>query len=191
MSARRHGTSAVHNQHSSNSRGHVLDVGCGRGEHALMAAAMGLDANGIDAAPAAIASAQRKARERGLSARFVVDNALDLASLDEHFDTVFDCGLFHIFEDDDRPVFVDRLRAVTAARRALLHAVLQRPGAWRLGTAARHRARNTGTVPRRMAHRRSRPGHDRNHHRSPRRTRMARHHHPDLTAGAEAHSSIA
>ena len=28
------------------------------------------------------------------------------------FDTVLDCGLFHIFEDDERPVYVDNLRAV-------------------------------------------------------------------------------
>ena len=30
----------------------VLDVGCGTGEHALMAAGMGLEATGIDTAPA-------------------------------------------------------------------------------------------------------------------------------------------
>ena len=29
--------------------GRVLDVGCGTGEHALMAAALGLDATGVDA----------------------------------------------------------------------------------------------------------------------------------------------
>jgi ubiquinone/menaquinone biosynthesis C-methylase UbiE len=73
--------------------GQVLDVGCGTGEHALMAAARGLDATGIDAAPSAIAIAQAKARERGLSARFLVWNALDLGSLDERFDTVLDSGL--------------------------------------------------------------------------------------------------
>src|SRR5919197_5557296 len=59
-------------------QGRVLDVGCGTGEHALMAAARGLDATGIDAAPSAIAIAQAKARERGLSARFLVWDALDL-----------------------------------------------------------------------------------------------------------------
>ena len=31
-------------------RGRVLDVGCGTGEHALMAASMGLEATGIDSA---------------------------------------------------------------------------------------------------------------------------------------------
>src|ERR1700735_2878166 len=34
-------------------RGRVLDIGCGTGEHALMAAGLGLDATGIDVAPRA------------------------------------------------------------------------------------------------------------------------------------------
>ena len=41
-------------------RGRVLDVGCGTGEHALMAAGMGLEATGIDSAPTAIALAEAK-----------------------------------------------------------------------------------------------------------------------------------
>ena len=91
--------------------GRILDVGCGTGEHALMAAALGLDATGIDAAATALAAARRKAGERGISARFVEGDALELASLGERFDTVLDCGLFHVFEDDDRPRFVAGLRA--------------------------------------------------------------------------------
>ena len=92
--------------------GRVLDVGCGTGEHALMAAGVGLDATGVDAAPTAIAIAERKARERGLTVRFLVWDALQLASLDERFDTVLDSGLFHVFDDDDRARFVAGLRAV-------------------------------------------------------------------------------
>jgi len=41
--------------------GRVLDVGCGTGEQALMAAATGLDATGLDAAGTAIAISKRKA----------------------------------------------------------------------------------------------------------------------------------
>jgi cyclopropane fatty-acyl-phospholipid synthase-like methyltransferase len=93
-------------------RGRVLDVGCGTGEHALMAAGLGLEATGIDAAPAAIAIAEDKARDRGLAARFLVWNALQLAGLDEQFDTVLDCGLFHVLDDDDRARFVESIRAV-------------------------------------------------------------------------------
>jgi cyclopropane fatty-acyl-phospholipid synthase-like methyltransferase len=91
--------------------GRVLDVGCGTGEHALMAAALGLEATGVDAAPTALAAARNKASERGLTVRFVEWNALDLASLNEQFDTTLDCGLFHVFEDEDRARFVDSLRA--------------------------------------------------------------------------------
>jgi hypothetical protein len=68
--------------------GTVLDVGCGTGEHALMAAARGCDAVGVDMAAVAIATAERKASDRGLPARFLVANALDLESLDQRFDTV-------------------------------------------------------------------------------------------------------
>ena len=92
--------------------GRLLDVGCGTGEHVLMAAGLGLEATGIDSAPTAIAIAKRKAGERGLSARFLVGNAFDLASLGEQFDTVLDSGLFHVFDDGDRARFVDSLRAV-------------------------------------------------------------------------------
>jgi SAM-dependent methyltransferase len=92
--------------------GRVLDVGCGTGEHALMAAARGFDATGIDAVPRAISMAQRKARDRGLMVRFLVGDALRLADLGEQFDTVLDSGLFHIFDDEVRARFVASVRSV-------------------------------------------------------------------------------
>lgn len=96
-------------------RGRVLDVGCGTGEHALMAAALGLPALGVDASPAAIEIAGRKARERGLEARFVLHDALDLGSLGEQFDSVIDSGLFHVFPDQDRLRYVESLRRAVPA----------------------------------------------------------------------------
>ena len=96
-------------------RGHVLDVGCGTGEHALMAAELGLEATGIDLSATAIGIAERKARERGLSARFAVGDVCDMGFLEEQFDTVLDCGLFHVLTNDDRPRFVDSLRSVVSA----------------------------------------------------------------------------
>jgi cyclopropane fatty-acyl-phospholipid synthase-like methyltransferase len=96
-------------------RGRVLDVGCGTGEHALLGASLVLEATGIDVAVAAIERAKQKARQRGLNARFLVGNVLELGRLGERFDTVLDSGLFHVLEDEDRPAFVDGLRAVVPA----------------------------------------------------------------------------
>jgi SAM-dependent methyltransferase len=93
-------------------RGRVLDAGCGTGEHALLAAALGLDATGVDLAPRALAAAERKARERGLTARFLRHDARALADLGQRFDTVLDCGLFHIFTGSERTAYVAGLRAV-------------------------------------------------------------------------------
>ena len=90
-------------------RGRVLDVGCGTGEHALMAAEAGCEAVGIDIASTAIRLAEEKAAERGASARFVVGDARQLEVLGEQFDAVLDCGLFHVFDDEDRAPFVASL----------------------------------------------------------------------------------
>jgi len=86
--------------------GKVLDAGCGTGEHALLAAQHGLEVVGVDAAPTAIRIAREKAAERGLTARFVVGDALDLEAVGEEFDTVVDCGLFHTFDDEARSRYV-------------------------------------------------------------------------------------
>src|SRR5207244_11581336 len=94
-------------------RGRVLDAGCGTGEQALMAAALGLDATGIDGSPRAIDLARAKAAQRGIDVRFLLGDALDLGSLGETFDTVIDSGLFHVFDDDTRARYVDSLRAAT------------------------------------------------------------------------------
>jgi SAM-dependent methyltransferase len=91
--------------------GRVLDVGCGTGEHALLAAGLGLPATGVDIVPAAIAIAECKARDRDLAARFLVWDALDLGGLGEQFDTVLDSGMFHVFDHDDRTRYVAGLRA--------------------------------------------------------------------------------
>lgn len=93
-------------------RGSVLDVGCGTGENALLLAAQGLDVMGVDAAALAVRKAMKKARRRGLKARFAVHDALRLETLDSTFDTVVDSGLFHTFDDGERLRFRASLAAV-------------------------------------------------------------------------------
>ena len=89
--------------------GRVLDAGCGTGEHALLAAARGADAFGVDIAPHAIERARAKAAERGIAARFEVGDILDLGRLGLAFDTAIDSGLFHVFDDENRARYVASL----------------------------------------------------------------------------------
>jgi SAM-dependent methyltransferase len=94
--------------------GAVLDAGCGTGEHALLAAELGLPVLGVDVAETALAMARKKARERGIEAEFATADALHLERLGRSFQTVLDCGLFHTFEEEDeRTRYVASLAAVT------------------------------------------------------------------------------
>ena len=112
--------------------GRVLDVGCGTGEHALMAASLGHEAVGVDLSTRAIELAKTKSAERGVEARFVVADALRLADLGDQFDTVLDCGLFHVLDDGERERYVDSLAGVVSrdGRCHLLCFSDREPGDW-------------------------------------------------------------
>ncbi len=112
--------------------GRVLDVGCGTGEHTLMAVSLGHDALGVDISSKAIELASAKSAERGLPARFVVLDALRLADLGEQFDTVLDCGFFHVLDDAGREQFVRSLTATVlpGGRYHMLCFSQHQPGDW-------------------------------------------------------------
>ncbi len=93
--------------------GSVLDAGCGTGENALFFAARGHDVTGIDFLEPPIAEARRKATHRGLDVRLLVQDALRLGEWGQQFDSVIDCGLFHVFGDQERARYVAALAAVT------------------------------------------------------------------------------
>jgi cyclopropane fatty-acyl-phospholipid synthase-like methyltransferase len=90
----------------------VLDAGCGTGEHALFFAARGYRVVGIDFVEEAIRRARRKAAERGLTVEFLVKDATRLGDWGERFASVIDCGLFHVFSDEDRRRYVQGLARV-------------------------------------------------------------------------------
>jgi len=83
-------------------------------------------------APRAIHLARAKANERGLSVRFVVWDALQLAALRERFDTVLDSGLYHVFDDAARARYVDSLASAMppGGRYFMLCFSDRQPGEW-------------------------------------------------------------
>ena len=92
--------------------GSILDAGCGTGDNAVFFASRGHKATGIDYLDEPIQRAKRKAAERALSITFMVKDATILKEWSERFDNVTDCGLFHVFSDDDRKKYVDGLAVV-------------------------------------------------------------------------------
>lgn len=92
--------------------GSILDSGCGTGENVLFFASRGQKVTGIDFLAEPIHRAKQKAAERGLTATFLVMDALALKELPEVFDSVIDSGLFHVFSDEDRHRYVEELASI-------------------------------------------------------------------------------
>src|ERR1044071_2320167 len=106
--------------------GRVLDVSCGTGDNAIFLAGRGFDVVAIDSAERAIERATAKiaglAEADHAVPRFFVADALDLARMNQAFDTVLDCGFFHTLTDDGRVQYLKSLAEVLPAG-AVLHIV--------------------------------------------------------------------
>jgi cyclopropane fatty-acyl-phospholipid synthase-like methyltransferase len=92
--------------------GRVIDLGCGTGENACYLASRGHPVVGVDLAPTAIEKARAKAKARGLAVTFEVGNALDREPPRPRFDSLVDCGLFHTFDDPERPRYARSVGAM-------------------------------------------------------------------------------
>jgi glycine/sarcosine N-methyltransferase len=83
----------------------ILDAGCGTGLHSLIFARLGIQATGIDNAPAMIRRARENAERSGLKAKFVRADFLDFPTrIKGNFDAVY-ClgnGFVHLEHDTDR-----------------------------------------------------------------------------------------
>lgn len=94
--------------------GRALDIGCGRGENAIMLARNGFDVTGIDLVKDAISDAEEKALERHVKVNFIVRDVLQMYRFfkEEEFDVVIDSALFHVMTDEERPVFARQVHRV-------------------------------------------------------------------------------
>ncbi|WP_227354818.1 class I SAM-dependent methyltransferase [Haladaptatus salinisoli] len=114
--------------------GPILDIGCGTGENALFLAAQGYSVLGVDASPRAIEKARAKAQTRDVAGqvRFQIQDALSLDELGETFGVALDCGLFHVFDDENRRTYVESVGSVVEpdGRVIILCFSDREPGEW-------------------------------------------------------------
>jgi cyclopropane fatty-acyl-phospholipid synthase-like methyltransferase len=96
-------------------KGSVIDVGCGTGENSLFFASKGNNVLGVDYSVRAIEKAREKAVSRKIeNVTFEVVDVLTVSKFfkERAFENVIDSGLFHTFDDSQRPDFVKSLRSV-------------------------------------------------------------------------------
>jgi len=93
--------------------GHLLEMGCGDGENSLFLASRGYEVTGVDLSPTAIEWAREKAKQRGLSAAFLLDDVCELKSQpDAVFDFVLDGHCLHCIVEEGRKMFLDASKRV-------------------------------------------------------------------------------
>src|SRR4051794_3419422 len=99
----------------------VVDVACGTGNAALLAARAGAVATGIDSAARLVGVAGTRAAQARLDATFLVGDAHELPFADGAFDVAL--SVFGIVFADDAPrAFAELLRVVRPGGRALVSA---------------------------------------------------------------------
>lgn len=99
----------------------LLDIACGTGNAAVVAARAGAEVVGLDAAPRLIAVAHERAAAERLEASFVVGDAQALPFEDQSFDVVVSAfGI--IFARDAERAFAEMFRVLRVRGRALVSA---------------------------------------------------------------------
>lgn len=102
--------------------GRALDLGCGFGRTCIFLAGRGWSTDGVDFVPEAIAVANQRAAEAGVTDRtaFHTASAAALPFLQPPYDLAVDIGCVHSFDPDDQRGYRDELLR------------LLKPGGWYL-----------------------------------------------------------
>jgi SAM-dependent methyltransferase len=101
--------------------GRALDLGCGRGTHAITLARRGWRTTGVDLVPRALAAARERANSAGQQVTFIMGDVTDLpAEVGTGYRLVLDIGCFHGLAEDQRRRMGAQVTAVTDAGATML-----------------------------------------------------------------------
>jgi SAM-dependent methyltransferase len=90
----------------------AVDLGCGSGTDAIYLAGKGFDVTAIDIAPTALSQAEEKARQAGVSVRWLLADVLATPKL-EPFDFIFDRGCYHEVRINNANAYVETIRRLS------------------------------------------------------------------------------
>jgi SAM-dependent methyltransferase len=100
--------------------GDVLDIGCGLGDNAIYLAQQGFSVTGLDISPTALITAERRAKDAGVSVTFAVADSTKLDGYADAFDTVIDSGMFHCLDEDGKLHYANAVHSATRDGASLL-----------------------------------------------------------------------
>jgi len=86
--------------------GRAIDLGSGTASNCIFLAQHGFDVTGVDYAAAAVALGQSRAREAGVTVRFVQDDLRNLSTVGGPFDLLVDYGTLDDLVPADRDLYV-------------------------------------------------------------------------------------
>ena len=93
--------------------GRAIDLGCGTGTNVITLAQHGWQVNGVDFAPRAIKTAQKKAKYAKIDVDLHVGDVTKLRDVHGKFDLALDMGCFHNL-DDKKEDYLNRLDEILA-----------------------------------------------------------------------------
>ena len=88
--------------------GRFLDLGTGPGTQAMQLTKLGFDVTGSDLSSHAIERAQKLCPETS----YVVDDILNSRFREDEFDFILDRGVFHVFEQEKIPTYLDQITRI-------------------------------------------------------------------------------
>ncbi|HET7723520.1 MAG TPA: class I SAM-dependent methyltransferase [Propionibacteriaceae bacterium] len=99
----------------------ALDLGCGRGTHAVTLAQRGWEVTGVDAVPLALDGARARARQANQTIRFLEGDVTHLPpEVGSGYTLVLDIGCFHGLSDEQRVRMGGQMMAAAAPDASVL-----------------------------------------------------------------------